>query len=214
VHIGLNKPQNNDTAEEALSSLDVVLLLLMGAVDATARVAHSVLGLTSRPYRAGWQNQDWLGEVTPLAAPLSALFQAGTHQQHALTILRLLRNAIHGQGLTALGVGQGRQRDRTLVGMPTSQRTELLASFNALGGAGAWGVEQLVPGHFHADPGILVEQLLPRVLDMLNEIMNATPVESLAHVNLQPSDLVPPVGPHSGPFVDVNRQSIRWQLSL
>jgi len=30
VHVGLNKPQNNDTGDEALSSMDVVLLLLMG----------------------------------------------------------------------------------------------------------------------------------------------------------------------------------------
>ena len=49
VRVALNKPQNNDTADEALSSLDIVLLLLMGAVDATARVVHSVLEMSSSP---------------------------------------------------------------------------------------------------------------------------------------------------------------------
>jgi len=214
VHVGLNKPQNNDTADEALSSLDVVLLLLMGAVDATARVTHTVLGLTSRPYRAGWQNQDWLAEVEAAASTLGGLFQSGTDEVHTLTILRLLRNAIHGEALQPLGVGRGRQRDRTLVSLPSAQQADLLAGFAALGGNAYWGIEQLVPGRIHADPGVLLEQLLPRVLRMLNDIMAATPVEQLPHVNLQPSDLQPPVGSHSGPFVELNRQSIRWQLGL
>lgn len=214
VHVGLNKPQNNDSADEALSSLDVVLLLLMGAVDATARVAHAVLGLTSRQYRAGWQYPDWLAEVATVTPPLSALVQAGTDEQHVLTILRLLRNAIHGEVLQPLGVGRGRQRDRTLVSLPAAQQAELLASFAALGGTADWGVEQLLPGRIHADPGVLLEQLLPRVLLLLNKIMDATPVEQLSHVSLQASDCQPPTGPTPGPFVELNRQSIRWQLGL
>jgi hypothetical protein len=214
VHVGLNKPQNNDTADEALSSFDVILLLLMGAVDATARVAHAVLGLTTKSYRAGWQNQDWLAEVTAAASPLGGLFQPGTDGTHTLTILRLLRNAIHGEALQPLGVGRGRQRDRTLVSLPSSQQADLLAAIAAFGGNTDWGIEQLVPGRIHADPGILLEQLLPRVLRMLNEIMDATPVEQLTHVSLQTSDSQPPTGPQSGPFVELNRQSIRWQLGL
>lgn len=214
VHIELNKPQNNNTENEALSSLDVVLLLLMGAVDATARVAHAVLGLTSNPNRAGWQKKDWLSEVATAAQPLAALFQKDTENVQTLTILRLLRNSIHGEALTALGVKEGQHRIRTLVGLPKSQQTELLGSFNALGGTDNWGVEQLIPDKIHADPGVLLEQLLPRVLGILNEIMEATPVEKLAHVSLQPSDLQPPVGPHSVSFTEMNRQSIRWQLGL
>jgi hypothetical protein len=215
VHIGLNKPQDNDTADEALSSLDVALLLLMGAVDATARVAHAVLGLTSKPHRAGWQIQEWLAEVNVAAPALGGLFQAGTDETHTLTILRLLRNAIHGEALQPLGVGSGgRQRDRTLVGLPSSQQAELMAAVGGLGGSANWGIEQLVPGRFHADPGILLEQLLPRVLHLLNKIMDATPVERLTHVSLQPSNSLPPHGAQSDPFDELNRLSIRWQLGL
>ena len=89
-----------------------------------------------------------------------------------------------------------------------------MVSFNALGGLDTWGVEQLIPNKIHADPGILLEQLLPRVLGILNKIMEATPVEKLAHVRLQPSDLQPPVGPHSVSFTEMSRQSIRWQLGF
>jgi hypothetical protein len=214
VNIALNKQQDNDTADEALSSLDVFLLLLMGAVDATARVVHAVLGIAGGAHKAGWQRESWLAEVAASAPALGALFADGSDETQALTILRLLRNSIHGEALPALAVGQGRQRDRTLVGLPVAQQEELRAAFTALGGETEWSVEQILQGRFHADPGILLEQLLPRVLRMLNRIMDETPVERLRGVNLQPGDSEPPVEGHSEPFDEMNRQSIRWQLGL
>jgi len=214
VHVALNKPQDNDTADQALSSLDVALLLLMGAIDATARVVHGVLGIGGSAHMAGWQHEKWLADVSRAASPLGAVFQPRTDDAHALTILRLLRNSIHGEALPALAVGQGRWRDRTLVGLPATQQADLLAAFAALGGEAAWGVEQVIPGRMHADPGILLEQLLPRVLQMLNKIMDATPVEQLSGVSLGTSDLVPPVDAHSEPFNELSRQSIRLQLGL
>lgn len=214
VNIALNKPQNNDTADEALSSLDVVLLLLMGAVDATARVVHAVLGIDGGDYKAGWQREGWLTDVATAAPSLGALFASDTDESHTLTVLRLLRNSIHGEALPALAVGQGQRRDQTLVGLPASQQAELLAAFAELGSDAEWGVEQLIPGRIHADPGILLEQLLPRVLQMLNRIMDETPVEQLSGVSLEPGDSEPPTEGHSDSFRELNRQSIRWQLGL
>ncbi len=220
VHIALNKPQDNDTADDALSSLDVALLLLMGAVDATARVAHAVLGISGSVLQCRMADieKKWVAKVSATCTWAWTTFRSGdTDHVHALTIVRLLGNSIHGEALPALGVGVGRQRDGTLVGLPASQQTELLAAFAALGGEAAWGVEQRIPGRLHADPGTLLEQLLPRVLHMLNEIMDATPVERLSNVSLQSSDLeVPPApaGSPSDPFDEINRQSIRWQLGL
>jgi hypothetical protein len=214
VHVGLNKPQNNDTADDALSSLDIVLLLLMGATDATARVAHSVLGLSGRQRVAGWSRTDWIAKVAARVPTLGALFLPGTDELHALTILRLLRNSIHGEAMQALGVGRPRRRDRTLVSLPASDEPALQAAFAALGGLADWGVEELIPGRLHFDPGVLLEQLFPRAIAMLNRIMDETPVERLAHVLPQPSDSLPPTGSSSGPFAELNRQSIRWQLGL
>jgi hypothetical protein len=214
VHVALNKPQNNDTADEALSSLDIVLLLLMGAVDATARVVHAALEIGGTPYGAGWQKPKWLGHVSAKAPSLGALFAAGTDETHTLTILRLLRNSIHGEALPPLAVGQSGRRDRTLVGLPASQQADLIAAFTAIGGETAWGVDEVISGRIHADPGVLLEQLLPRVLLLLNKIMDATPVERLSGVSLKPGDSEPPTGPHSESFHELNRQSIRWQLGL
>ena len=39
-----------------------------------------------------------------------------------------------------------------------------------------------MPGETHADAGVLVERLLPRVAELLNAIMDATPVDALSGV--------------------------------
>ncbi|MHB1850138.1 MAG: hypothetical protein ACYCSX_18195 [Acidimicrobiales bacterium] len=212
VHVGLNKPQDNDTADEALSALDVVLLLLLGAVDATARVAHAVLGLTGPAHRAGWQRNGWVSEVAAAEPPLAALFRPGTDEHHTLTILRLLRNSIHGEAMQAVGVGRPRRRERTLVSLPASREPELRAALVALGGLASWGIEELVPGRLHFDPGVFLERLFPHVIEMLDRIMHETPVERLSHVGLQPEASLAPAGPDAGPFSEINRHSIRWQL--
>jgi hypothetical protein len=175
---------------------------------------HVVLDIGGDIYRAGWQRKSWLIEIAAAAPPLGELFQETTGHLATLTILRLLRNSIHGEALSALAVGEGRRRDRTLVGLPSQQQADLLAAIAALGGEAMWGVEQLIPGRMHADPGMLIEQLLPRVLRMLNEIMDATPVERLRGVSLSQDHLRPPVRPFPDTFHELNRQSIRWQLGL
>jgi hypothetical protein len=49
------------------------------------------------------------------------------------------------------------------------------------------------------------------VIELLNELMTATPVEMLPGVSLGPSDLAPP---RTGMYGERERQSIRWQLGL
>ena len=100
THVGLSKPQDNDTADQVLTSTDIVLLLLIGAADATARVAHITLGITMKPHESGWHRERWIKEVSKQAPDLRELFKPGTDQSHVLTILRLLRNAIHGEAIS------------------------------------------------------------------------------------------------------------------
>jgi hypothetical protein len=214
VHLALNKPQNNDTADQALAAMDVVLLLLMGAVDAAARVAHSALGMTTDIRLSAWQRKDWMKEVALRAPALYALFQPGADHSHTLTILRLLRNSIHDEAMQPLAVGKPARRDRTLVAIPAADETRLRAAVDALGGTQRGGIESPIPGGLHFDPGVLIEELLPRVLAMLGRIMDKTPVESLAHVSIAQSECVPPTNGGADTFGEVNRQSIRWQLGL
>ncbi|HEV7937222.1 MAG TPA: hypothetical protein VGP18_04270 [Solirubrobacteraceae bacterium] len=185
VNLALNMPQSVAAADDALASVEIVLLLLMGAVDATARLAHVVLALSGDARSAGWQRERWLRAVADTAQPLAALFASGTRNAHTLTILRLLRNAIHGEALALLGTEQRSQLKRTLIGLPAGERDELIEAFEALGGSAAWGIEELGPGRrLHADPGIFLDQLLSHVISMLNTTMDTVPIDHLPGFDL------------------------------
>jgi len=45
--------------------------------------------------------------------------------------------------------------------------------------AAAFGVRELLPDRIHADPGVLLDAIFARTLDLLNELMRLTPVERL-----------------------------------
>ena len=92
VHRTLNQPQHNDTAELALSHLDVVLITLMGALDVTARVAHRALELPrGRERSAGWHRSDWLKLVERLDPALARSFAPETWNGTVAKLLSELR---------------------------------------------------------------------------------------------------------------------------
>jgi hypothetical protein len=217
-HRAFNLPQNNDTASDVLSELDSMLVSLMGAVDASARVAHLTLGIVGSPRNAGWQNdQQWLPRVATAEPTLATLFSAGTVHTHELTILRIMRNTVHGQMIRSIALQQPGRMLETAVMLPTSDEAAILSAMDALGGRSIWGAST-GPNRWLVDPGVFIEQLLPRVLAMLNEIMDKTPVERLSHVHLTQADCQPPApDPKAGgmdTFGERSRLSIRWQLGL
>ena len=209
----MNCQQDNNIAEDALVALDVCLVFLMGAVDATARVAHHVLNLPLDIYKAGWQSQQWLRQVAAKAPALAQVVAPNTPGADALTILRLLRNSVHGAGLRALAVGPPGRREATLVGLPSADRDRILNAADRQGGQHIWGLRELLPDQLHAEPDVLLERLLRAIIELLNQLMTATPVEDLPGVSLQPKHSAPPQDRFSE-FGQPERQSIRWQLGL
>ena len=75
------------------------------------------------------------------------------------------------------------------------------------------GLQELIPGRLHADPATLLERLLPAIIKLLNDLMDATPVEDLPGVSLTPGKLGPPQERNSS-FGERERLSIRWQLGF
>jgi hypothetical protein len=219
VHVALNQPQNNDVRDDALASLDIVLVLLMGAIDAAARVAHRVLGLPpATEYRAAWQDRKkggWFEMVRTVAPNLARVMDAGTDHDHALTVVRLLRNCVHGAALQGIALEDGGSPQQTLVALPTPDERALLAAMDALGGRASWAVTPVLPNRTHVDPGVVVDRLFEVVPALLNDVMARTPVESLDHVRLGVgADQPPQSSDLSDPFAPWIRQSIRSQLGL
>jgi len=218
VHVALNKQANNDHSDDALSSLDNTLMLLMGAIDASARVAHYVLGLPpTNEYGAAWQKQSWLNQVTATAPALSAVVAGGTNGEHALTILRLLRNSVHGTALQGTHLKKG-NKEEILMGLPIDDEAAILLAMDAMGGRASWGFRPIIPGRSHIEPAMLVDRLFEAITGLLNDLMGATPVEQLSDVTITPKDKQPPADKHNGiglnTFSEWNRLAIRWQLGF
>ena len=215
VHVSLNQPQNNDTQDAALADLDVALVLLMGCVDVAARVAHRALALPTKEHYAAWQDQGWLSAVGQQATHLAAAVIPGTDGCNALTILRLLRNSVHGIALQGMAHQSGSNAMESLVGIPAKDEKKLQTAMSALGGTTAWGARMLA-NQLHLDPGIFVDQLFDHLVLLLNELMKLTPVENFTHVTLSPSDCLPPTAdaPAGDTFAEPVRRSLRWQLGF
>ena len=213
VHRSLNQPQDNDTAEIALSNLDVVLITLMGAVDVTARLAHRVLGLPEDDvFYAGWQRRRRRQVVARSDPALARLFADGTWHATIVKILSRLRNSVHSAAPSPLGIlSAGAQRDATMMGFPHVDAEDLAGLMDAVGGRELWGMRSVIPGRHHADPGLLLEQLFPAAVKLIDNTMATCPVERLGGVTLMPSDCVPPDDDQFGAWT---RNSILRQLGL
>jgi hypothetical protein len=190
----------------------------MGALDAVARVAHATLLPGTSERSAGWQKREnWLPRIRKHCPDLANLIAKGTKGGAVLSILGLLRNTVHSAGLTSVAlVTAASSHERTMIdlssGLEQDEVAALLGAMDALRGRDAWGVES-VGGRPLADPGALLEQLLVHALGLLDALMAATPVESLAGVALSAADL----GPRDygeGAFAARKRDSVRWQLGL
>ena len=218
LHRACNLPQDNDTARTALTDLDSILVSLMGAVDSSARVAHIALGLpaNTRMTPAGSISAG-SGRSLVSNPALAALFNAGTPLYHTLTILRLLRNTVHGQMMRTTAIQQTGRHAGDGHQLPSEHKTTILSSIEALGGKDTWGLRTANNGSSLADPALFVERLFPQVLTLVNEAMEQTPVERLSHVALTPADSQPPrggQGGHASWYSERNRHSIRWQLGF
>jgi hypothetical protein len=217
VHVALNRKTNNDINDDALGNLDHVLTLLMGAVDASARVAHYILGIPGGEYNAAWQRDKWLKEVRAEEPALASLFDKGSSQWHALEILRLLRNSVHGKALQGITLDANGEID-TVMRLPKEDELAILTSMDALGGRDAWGYKPFAPGYDNIKPGILVDKLMEECVKLLNAIMKATPVERLSHIEKVNLQNEPPVDEDSPGMLDIfsewNRRAIRWQLGF
>jgi hypothetical protein len=200
-----NLPQNRDVVRTMLVELDTLLVLLMGATDASARFIHILLGLPGQSrHRAGWQRPDWCHEVATKNYALAHLFDAGTTLADTVVILSKLRNTVHSQMIRATMRQSAQSRDAA-IRLPPEGEERVLAAMDAVGGRTAWGAQTSPGGPTIIDPSVLVERLFPKVLALLNSVIEHTADESS-----QP-------GPQSGApswYSKRNRLSIRWQLGL
>jgi hypothetical protein len=170
-----NLPQKRDAVRTMLVELDALLVLLMGAVDASARFIHVLLGLPADDkHQAGWQREGWRKKIAKENVTLADLFRPNTSLVDTLIILARLRNTVHSEMIRATMRQSVRSRD-AVIRLPKGDEQSILEAMEALGGREAWGVRTNADGSEVVDPGLFVELLFPKVLTLLNAVMERTP---------------------------------------
>lgn len=207
----LNGGQTSEDGDAALDALDQVLLLLMGAVDVSAGVAHAVLNIQTNPFLAKWQDKRFITALEPRAATLADFFKNNHPHQRTLQILTCLRNSIHGAALAQLRLAETFRRESTWVGIPARDVQLLRGAMKDLGGEPAWGVTGNAADGYRADPGQLADTLIIRTVDVLNAVLAETPVENLSGV--VPGQTGQPDPTHELLGVD-GRRRVRLQLGI
>ena len=188
---------SHDSGDEALFQLDVILLMLSGALDATARVAHLVYRLSKGIKSAGWRKREWLERLELENHELAAAMAEGTEDSDLNQVVGLLRNTVHGealQGLLAHDTARPLVREH-LMRIPRREEDRLLAAMGRQSGEASWGVRDLGAGLLALELDTFVERLIPQAAATLNRVMAATDCSRLPHGDAQIDD-EPPADDH------------------
>lgn len=182
LHEKLQLPPSRDAATEAIFYFDVALLMLGGALDGTARVAHYVSQLPKSARSASWASKSWMKRLAHVNPTLAALMTEKQPHRDARELVAVLRNTIHSEALRSITFKSGGTRDELVV-VPADIEREMEDVLARLGGAAAFGVTRGADNRLYIEPGVYIEAALPHVARALNAIMDSTPIEQLAGVS-------------------------------
>jgi hypothetical protein len=212
LHEQFQVPQNNDTADEALFYLDMLLVQLNGGFDALARVAHLGFGLSGTHRHASWRRPGWLARLGRQAPALAALMAEETEERDALELVALLRNSVHGEPITPVARQHAGQIHK-FIQLPQDDIPWFLAAVGRRGGDAAWGIHPVAatPGRIMVEADTYVEALLPAVAHSLNAVMKAMQVERFPGV---PPGWVTPPWPTSDAKEPEIRAAVRQLAGL
>ncbi|MGI8492249.1 MAG: hypothetical protein ACR2NJ_05765 [Acidimicrobiales bacterium] len=186
-------PQSNETADRATEAFDNLMVNLVGAFDAAARVAHLAVGLEpSDRHQAGWQRRQWRSKVAAVAKPLADVFASNSPASDLFVVCRVLRNTVHGEGLQTSGIASGGGPSQTRIALPEDDAQDLACILDRLGGKQAWGLRDPACRRPDPEPLTFVERLLPDAFRLLNELLRLTPVEQLSGVDAAELTVGPP----------------------
>jgi|GEM_PF-1163953 len=209
-------PQNEDTADEVLAELDQICLSLMGALDASAQIAHLLFDLAGDHNYAAWQRDSkggWLNKLKSHNEELASLVSEGSRGKNVLTILGEVRNTIHGQSLSPARFETESRRIELFALLPVHRRRKVLDAIDASGGRLAWGVYGLSDETYRVHPGEFGDQLLSETLYLVNQLMESMSIDDLLNSD-QRSKLPKRPIDASNPYSEYHGQRVRWQLGL
>lgn len=171
--------QHNSTRSEMLYHFDYLTILLTGAFDAAARIAHHVYALSNINVRAvNFRNQQFRQALrTSGGARLARVIDDG-HFQAFQKFLAVLRNSIHGAGLHGIGVDRVGEPEVSLVSVFEDHENVWEKSV-ALGSPDDLGVTRQPGIGVALEPYTCAVRLCELGLAHVNSIAEATDIERL-----------------------------------
>lgn len=166
----ISQPQDIDIAEDMLAIYEALLASLMGAIDATARLAHVIYRLPGPIHLVAWQKSQWSKQLKGGAPQLWETYYEQPGHQSVLEALRLLRNTIHAEGLESVAVQESNRAVATWIELPRSDGQKIADAASQTAPLADWGIQILDTGTFIADPGCLMERLILSILNLLADV--------------------------------------------
>jgi hypothetical protein len=203
-------PQDNNTRDSMTYHFDYLTLLLVGALDAEARVARRACGI-SRPKEryASFRNPEYLEVLRHSAQQLYQLV-SGEHFHDVMTLLYTLRNTIHGPSMPSIGyVRDFGEPEESRVAVPIRYQEALLEAAGRCGSVERWGLTNRPSGRMFVEPHTYSLMLVEECFNMINAIATATDVNALF-----PKGYPIPSLMNAAPDDDVFGEYIRKRLAI
>ncbi|XVV02684.1 hypothetical protein ACQPW3_35835 [Actinosynnema sp. CA-248983] len=167
---------------EIFGRLDSCLQLLMGTLDASARLAHLILGhkigvdVVGPAHNVAWHRGKWLKALERHYPELFGLIAPNTSGWHTMTILRLLRNTIHAESIMTRTGGFATHwgEHSPLLKLSAEPEPELREALDAIADSGL-PLGRCRPGDL-VHPGELLESLFLRVVRLLDKLATTIPI--------------------------------------
>ncbi|MBI4506521.1 MAG: hypothetical protein HY691_13375 [Chloroflexi bacterium] len=178
-------PQTADTENRMLYHFDYLTLLLSGAVDAQARVAHRTYAMSGKEQDAGFRRCKFQEKLKRSGAQTLYNLVTAQHFRDVAALLYEPRHRIHEAGFRTLTVRSAGFRDEKLAIVPSSMAQKLWEASERLGSPERWGLTKR-----HQDvllePYSYAVALVDEGFKAIDAVAAATELERLFHAYPMP----------------------------
>ena len=174
-------PQSNTTRDRMMYHFDYLTLVLAGAIDAQARIAHRICHLPSQERYASFRREDFRNALKKKGAVELCELACSERFQSLLTLLYEPRNTIHGAILQTLGYKEASKLEYSFISVPQPSDQHLWKAAEKLGGTEAWGLTSR-SGEVWLEPYSYASALVRESLHSIDAVADATDVSRLFKV--------------------------------
>lgn len=168
-------PQGNNARDAIMYHFDYLTLLLAGALDAQARVAHRIYKITRpRENDASFRRHAFL---KVLEQPASSLFSlvSDSYNRDVMSLIYLPRHTIHGAALHPLAYQNGVEPEVSFVSVPQEHSESIWQMTERCGSAAKWGLT-CIAQQVLMEPYTYATTLVDEGLKLINKIASTTDV--------------------------------------